>query len=343
MGVFDPRQGQVLIQPVTEFYRGKAIRQDIADKELDMEVKRKELDMMGERLDLEKRRVRAQEDQVANQEETLRQRREEYAEKVGVRKAVEEANAVIGIGAGFKAGINTGKFDEAGGLAWAEQQFRNLADTLEDDDRASLLKFLDDGDGLTAVELSQIEAEGLATRDQFQSGASGIKPTGKMIEGMSMGLKPGTQEWNDWIKGTGKDGKPLAIETKLQLARDVYNREGQFADISDEEREGYMKVLGMQAGPKGSVTLDWDTADDMAESIIDKTEIGENWIANNDDDFQMALTFSLVRLAKDGRFAGKELEQRALVDALGGDWDELAATDIDMDELIKALAQAAKE
>lgn len=32
MAVFDPRQGQVLISPVTNYYKGKAIRQELADK-----------------------------------------------------------------------------------------------------------------------------------------------------------------------------------------------------------------------------------------------------------------------------------------------------------------------
>jgi hypothetical protein len=44
MGVFDPRQGQVLIQPVTEYYRGKAIRQDLKDKEQMAELRGLQID-----------------------------------------------------------------------------------------------------------------------------------------------------------------------------------------------------------------------------------------------------------------------------------------------------------
>jgi hypothetical protein len=50
MGVFDPRQGQVLISPVTEFYRGKAIRQDQADKEQMAELRGVQIDLAKEEL-----------------------------------------------------------------------------------------------------------------------------------------------------------------------------------------------------------------------------------------------------------------------------------------------------
>jgi hypothetical protein len=71
MGVFDPRQGQVLVSPVTEFYRGKAIRQDIADKEqmaelrgLQIEGAKEELARAPEEWAMAKKLAESKQDQV---------------------------------------------------------------------------------------------------------------------------------------------------------------------------------------------------------------------------------------------------------------------------------------
>ncbi len=200
-----------------------------------------------------------------------------------------------------------------------------------------------DGNGIfDEKELKALKTFAISKGQEFGGG----DPTTKMKNAAAAGLKPGTSAYNDYILGTGDDGKPLAIEVKLALAKEVMNKTGEYEGISDADQEAYMKGLGMQAGPKGSVTLSWDNAEDMANSIIDKTDIGENWIGNNDDDFITNLTFALLRLAKDGRYAGAELNERALVDALGGNYDDLVElseeTGKTMAELLQILAQEAK-
>ncbi len=208
-----------------------------------------------------------------------------------------------------------------------------------------LLEMLQNGVTTEEYQAARIAAEHEA---KYYGLLEAVKPTSKMIEGASMGLAPGTPEWEEWIRGTGEGNKPLAIEVKLQLAKDVMNKSGQYEGISDEEQAAYMAALGMQSGPKGSVTLSWDQAHDIANDIVNRTDIGENFFGWDDEAFNDKLTFSLQRLAKDGRYGGNELYERAIVEALGGDYEDMLAavqeTDEDgepiatMAELIDALA-----
>ncbi len=155
---------------------------------------------------------------------------------------------------------------------------------------------------------------------------SDLKPTGKMIEAVSMGYEPGSPEYAAYLKGTGKDGKPLAAEVKAQMVVDALNGTFKGQPIDAEAQSAILDSLDVQRGPKGSITIKWDDAADYAESIIDRTGISESsWftLQRNPQEFEDRLTWSLMRLAKDGGFGGKELEERALADSIGVEWNEL--------------------
>jgi hypothetical protein len=87
-----------------------------------------------------------------------------------------------------------------------------------------------------------------------------------------------------------------------------------------------LDALDAEVGAKGSVTIKPDDAEEMAESIMDRTGIKESdfWEIN-EEEFEERLTYSLIRLFKDGRFGGKELEERALADAIGVNWSDVLA------------------
>jgi hypothetical protein len=148
--------------------------------------------------------------------------------------------------------------------------------------------------------------------------------TGKMAEGLSMDLVPGTPEWEEWIRGGDKE---LAAETKAEMVYELLN-ENTFRGkpVDEETKRAILDSLNVEIGAKGSITLKWDDAEDMAESIMDRTGIQESGfftLKRNNEEFENRLAASLMRLFKDGRFGGKELEERALADAIGADWDEV--------------------
>ena len=63
MGVFNAAANQVLFSPVTEYYKGKAIRTQQAAAEQEMEIRQKTLEGMDDKAALEERRVAATEAQ----------------------------------------------------------------------------------------------------------------------------------------------------------------------------------------------------------------------------------------------------------------------------------------
>ena len=305
---FNAAQNQVLISPVSSYYQGKAIRLALENKALANEALQQEVDMADAKLDLETRKVKAQEG-------VLEQRIKEYGAEVGEAKALEEANTIIGITEGAKSAEDP--------LAYANERMPEFIATLpEGEARAKLEKMAEDG--FQAEELKELYSFSLAVNKQF--GEDGLKPTGKMIEAVSMGYEPGSPEYAAYLKGTGKDGKPLAAEVKAQMVVDALNGTFKGEPIDAETQAAILDSLDVQRGPKGSITIKWDDAADYAESIIDRTGIRESsWftLQRNPQEFEDRLTWSLMRLAKDGGFGGKELEERALADSIGVEWNEL--------------------
>jgi hypothetical protein len=312
--VFNAAENQVLISPVTSYYQGKAIRLAQRNSELSNQALEQEIEMADDKLALEERRVATEEKNVELREQEYAQKASEYADKVGKDKALEEANTIIGITEGAKASDDP--------LAYANERMPEFIATLpEGEGRAKLEQMAQDG--FQAEEMKELYAFSMAVNKKFNSGAD-APATGKMAEGLSMGLEPGTPEWEEWIRGGDKE---LAAETKAEMVYELLN-ENTFRGkpVDEETKRAILDSLNVEIGAKGSITLKWDDAEDMAESIMDRTGIQESGfftLKRNNEEFENRLAASLMRLFKDGRFGGKELEERALADAIGADWDEV--------------------
>ncbi len=83
MPAYTPPQ-QILFSPVTNFYKGKAIRQQLAAGETDIKIKKKELEQVDEKFDLAKKRVSLQED-------AYKLNREKFENEVGKERASKAA------------------------------------------------------------------------------------------------------------------------------------------------------------------------------------------------------------------------------------------------------------
>jgi hypothetical protein len=316
MPVFNIAANQRLASPIRSYYQGKAVRLGIENQRLANEALEKDIEMADAKFDLEERRVEAQEKAVELREQELANKVEEYGRLVGKDKALEEANTIIGITEGAQASDDP--------IAYANKRMPEFIKTLPRGEGRTKLEEMAE-DGFQPEEMKELYAFALATNKQFSSGS--VSPTGKMVEGLSMGLRPGTPEWEEWIKGSGKDGKPLAAEVKADMVYELLNNNTFKGERVDEEtKRALLESLDVEVGAKGSVTIKPDDAEEMAESIMDRTGIKESdfWQIN-EEEFEERLTYSLIRLFKDGRFGGKELEERALADAIGVNWPDVLA------------------
>lgn len=200
-----PTPQQVLPQPVSNYYQGRALR-------LNEQMAQKDLEQADERLDLEKQRVALSERNTATSEGALEQRITEYADRVGKERVVEEANTIMAITAGAKSVLDNGGSPEDS-IAYANKQLSSFIDAMPDGENKDSLKKMAE-DGFQAEELAQLQAGAMATHGIFptdDNGEPSIKPTAKMIEAASMGFSPGSEEWKDYLRG-GKSEKPATTK-----------------------------------------------------------------------------------------------------------------------------------
>ena len=341
--VFDAGQNQVLFSPVSNYYRGKAIRTQQATAE-------KALGQMDDKLALEKRQVDLSERRLENQEELLQLNIDKYEDDVGREKASSDSfdlwHIVSNINEKFNAGNKT-KEEQDALLAEALPQFTDYANNLNDGDaKASLLEKLQNG--LTAEEYqSVIPAAEMAAKKYGHIGQDKLTTVAKGADVINSRGEVVYQNIDEAL--TGDNGKPLAAEVKTGMVFELLTK-GTFKGnpVDDATRDALLDSLDVQRGAKGSITISLENAQDYADDIVNRTEIGENRFGWDNEGFNDRLAMSLMRLAKDGRYGGAELEQRALIDALGADYDELLEqTEIEdadgnkptMDELVEALAE----
>ncbi len=331
MSVFNIAANQIQAEPVTNYYKGNAIRQQQDQSELANESIRLENAAHAAR------ELRA-ERQLGLEEERERRFKEQW-EQVKNTQAGENYRKMVETGlSAYEQSLASGQSEESA-RKFAFETFVDAADRIIPGNRDAAMRELE-SQGLTPEKFDIVKL-----RAAIGERPSGYAPTQRMVEGLSMGLEPGSEAWATWL--TDDKEKSLAIERKMDIAKSVLNRTGEYEGISDQEQSVYLQSLGLQLAPKGSITMDMKTAEDLANNIMDKTGIGENWLGNNNDDLASTLAFSLMRLARDGRFGGKELEQRALLDAMGYSWDEAveavqakqaSGEDWTMDDVIRALA-----
>jgi hypothetical protein len=156
--VFNAAENQVLFSPVSNYYQGKAIRQQLAAGELDMKTKEKNLELADKRISLEEERVKLSERQVKTSEELLDLNREKFENEVGkeaASKAAFDAYSITQeVDSLFQQGGKTPEA-EAASLQVAAERFGEYAETLPDgEQKAGLLEKLQDG--LTADEYRSI-------------------------------------------------------------------------------------------------------------------------------------------------------------------------------------------
>jgi hypothetical protein len=159
MAVYNP-PGQVLFDPITNYYQGKAIRQQLEAGDADLELKKKTLEQADDKLDLEKRRVASQEAQIEETKKRTELMAKEYTAKVGVQRATDEANEIIGIMEGAKASDDP--------IGYANEKLIGFINNLpEGKDKDILLEAT--ADGLQAPEIEQMYAQAMAVKGQFLS------------------------------------------------------------------------------------------------------------------------------------------------------------------------------
>lgn len=143
---------QVLISPVSSMYEGKAIRQGLAANDIKLKTAQKSLDQMDDRLALDKQ-------QVDNQTANVEMRVKEYAQKVGVDRALSEANQIIGITEAASSAEDP--------VAYANERMPEFIASLPKDSegRAKLEQIAQDG--FTAAEMKELHTVAMATRGQF--------------------------------------------------------------------------------------------------------------------------------------------------------------------------------
>jgi hypothetical protein len=149
---------QVLFSPVTNYYQGKAIRQQLAAGEQDMAIKKKQMEQSDEKLDLERKRAELSERQVKIQEESFDLNREKFENEVGKeaasRAAFDAYSITQEVDGLFQAGGKTPEA-EAESLQVAAEGFTRYAESLPDgEQKDGLLAKLQDG--LTADEYRTI-------------------------------------------------------------------------------------------------------------------------------------------------------------------------------------------
>jgi hypothetical protein len=138
MAVFNAAANQVLAQPVSAFYQGKAIRQE-------QELRQKEIDSFDKKLSFEERRVAAQEAQNQRLTDEVNLRREEFENRVGQEASKEYAKQGYSIIHSLEPDIQAGGARQEDALARAHKEISEYARGLPAEDAGPLLDKLSDG------------------------------------------------------------------------------------------------------------------------------------------------------------------------------------------------------
>ena len=147
--VFNAAENQVLISPVSSYYQGKAIRQSLAEGEMDISLKKKTLEQADTKLDLEKKRVEQSEEEINLRKEAYAQARQQHEDEVGEKVAKKNAFDVWriteGVNSTFASGGKTPEAESAS-LKMAEERLTEYAKSLPDGEgKDKTLKMLEGG------------------------------------------------------------------------------------------------------------------------------------------------------------------------------------------------------
>jgi hypothetical protein len=171
MGVFDPRQGQVLVSPVTEFYRGKAIRQDQADKEQMARMRELQIEEAEYESSPERRKTREQlvDEQLA-------------AARLGVKNAELEYGAkTMGFMAKALAPLTSGATEHAvngdmeGGVQFFNEGLKGALPDMPEEIRGMIEQGAGADKVYDAEEIAQIKLRLSAWGEQQKLGKTPIK------------------------------------------------------------------------------------------------------------------------------------------------------------------------
>jgi hypothetical protein len=154
MAVFDPRQGQVLISPVTSFYQGKAIRQEIKRKEMENKLLEFESDTMEERFQWKKNEQKRAEAAERRAEDLAKRQQEAFEMTVGKEQATLYAQDLYSrIHASELVASVEGP--EAA-MQHALQNIQEYGETLPEEFQGQVMQVLEDGK-VTPVELAMLK------------------------------------------------------------------------------------------------------------------------------------------------------------------------------------------
>ena len=158
MGVYDIARSQIQAEPITNFYKGNAIRAQQRAAEIDNQMAQKELDAFDAREDRDERQLQVIEGR-------LRQNAKEFEHKVGQETAHRLAKDLYSRIYAVDEGVQSGELDEPQALQRAAESFTEYAQGLPEEMAAPLLQKL--SDGLSIEEYRQIKASNAAALGEY--------------------------------------------------------------------------------------------------------------------------------------------------------------------------------
>ena len=210
-----PIPQQVLAQPVTSYYKGKAIRQQLAQGE-------KELELMDEKHDFERRRVEVSEGNLAVQEKEA----ERLAKVLDLNEEklanIAGADNLIGIASEYEARKEE---NPEAALEWYAGEMESLYEAAEGEDKEVLERKR--ADGWTEDDLVGMRAEAMAIKGQYLS--SSKKKDGNynnwvLPDGTRVSAREGSEREKviaENLGGTRVSNTPSDSKTKPDTAKPI--------------------------------------------------------------------------------------------------------------------------
>jgi hypothetical protein len=230
MAVFDPRQGQVLISPVTEFYKGKAIRQELANKELQHKKLEFEVENMDEMFQMQKDEAERAKRRVDLLEREVKLREDQFVAEVGEAQARAYAEDLASrLYAVEAAGIN----GEEAMMGKAYQELSEYAASLPAKHRAKVDKILADGK-VTPYEIEALKG-GLIASDIVDKDFFGEDGTPKDHRLFAKINPDGTVDWNTVIAARPDSKKAEDAVNELGLSPVTLSAQGPKSETDPNE------------------------------------------------------------------------------------------------------------
>lgn len=263
MAVFDARQGQVLFSPISNYYEGKAKRQQLAANELKMKQLEFDVETQEERFEFEKNRDQRAEEENERAEKLAKRQQDQFEMAVGEHQAKmyaedlysrihasETVMALEGPEAGMEYAFNTIK--EYGGTL-PERFQKNMQSIMEDGKitpaelaqakkHAALYLGIQDANNplKTHVNYAQVNPDGTVNWRTLRSARPNTALSDRLVDAGF--VKVGTPPKDGSSKGDGDDWKQV---TTLMNNEDYRNsvdsiyREKLEAIGADDSKDSY--------------------------------------------------------------------------------------------------------